>query len=136
MVTRDSYVKILIKGMRWVEVDSKGRKEDLMNLSGPKASKRLQIRLHDRIIPYEHQFCLMGGEVTANAASVHTNRRLAGTLTRSDCMKHAKTEMCGCVPDCAHCAHCVHSEYEITERKITFGFIHAVFPLSHVRIIR
>ena len=59
MVTRDSYVKILIKGMRGVEGESEGRMEDLMNLSGPKASTRLQIRFHDRIIPYEHQFCLM-----------------------------------------------------------------------------
>jgi hypothetical protein len=59
VVTRDSYVKILIKGVRGVEEDSEGVTEDLMNLSGLKASKRLQIRFHDRIIPYEHQFCLM-----------------------------------------------------------------------------
>ena len=57
MVTRDSYVKILIKEMRGAEGDCEGRMEDLMNLSGPKASKGLQIRSHDRIIPYEHQFC-------------------------------------------------------------------------------
>ena len=41
MVTRDSYVKILIKGVRGVEEDSEGVTEDLMNLSGLKASKRL-----------------------------------------------------------------------------------------------
>jgi hypothetical protein len=44
VVTRDSYVKILIEGVRGVEGDSEVRTEDLMNPSGMKASKRLQIR--------------------------------------------------------------------------------------------